>query len=674
MPQHLLLISLGPVQDFIASARRCQDLWFGSYLLSDLSRATAQDLERQVGATALIFPAALGNDKPAVANKILVCLPDGVSPATAAQQAREAMGDRLEELADEAFAGLETDRRFHERVARQQINDLMEFQWVSLPLPDPGGYAAVREQAEALLASRKNTRLWGPVPWERPYGIPKSSLDGARESVLDESLYDDLKQGRVTAEEARRRYGISRTERLCGIGLLKRLGCELALAALTEEGEPPPGRAKPAFHSSSHMAAAPLLTRLALLGKPAQEALARYQQRLRELGLDLQRLRIRTGTARQATLTDPLGQPGPVPQSISVDRTFSQRNAVGLDGSVLYEDRLSDLFEEHRTRTGKDSHLPLDRAVEEARQALRGFLRSLGVSRPPIYYALLQADGDRMGQAIQRLGQSAGMAGHRRLAQALEQFAIGCQPIVEGHAGSLIYAGGDDVLALLPLHTAASCADALRKAFVDALASAVETLPAAERPTLSVGLAIAHHLEPMSFVRELAQRAERLAKQERDSLAVIVSKRSGGDVERSARWSAGLVERLHGWCQLLGAEELPDGIAFELEELCRPFELRAPGEEVADQGGAVLFALVRRAVGRKRQQRGAELLANTVADLLLVQLGIGAVLPEPTPVPLGEALERVRQLSAELQIARVLLDGWTAAWAVARPGAAGEAQ
>ncbi|HTQ79571.1 MAG TPA: type III-B CRISPR-associated protein Cas10/Cmr2, partial [Thermoanaerobaculia bacterium] len=38
----ILLITLGPVQDFIAAARRCRDLWFGSWLLSELSKATAQ--------------------------------------------------------------------------------------------------------------------------------------------------------------------------------------------------------------------------------------------------------------------------------------------------------------------------------------------------------------------------------------------------------------------------------------------------------------------------------------------------------------------------------------------------------------------------------------------------------------------------------------------------------
>jgi CRISPR-associated protein Cmr2 len=41
MSQHLWIISIGPVQEFIASARRSRDLWFGSWLLSELSKAAA---------------------------------------------------------------------------------------------------------------------------------------------------------------------------------------------------------------------------------------------------------------------------------------------------------------------------------------------------------------------------------------------------------------------------------------------------------------------------------------------------------------------------------------------------------------------------------------------------------------------------------------------------------
>ena len=39
MTGHLLAIALGPVQEFISAARRTRDLWFGSYLLSEISKA-----------------------------------------------------------------------------------------------------------------------------------------------------------------------------------------------------------------------------------------------------------------------------------------------------------------------------------------------------------------------------------------------------------------------------------------------------------------------------------------------------------------------------------------------------------------------------------------------------------------------------------------------------------
>ena len=33
-----MIVSIGPVQDFIATARKSRDLYFGSWLLSELSR------------------------------------------------------------------------------------------------------------------------------------------------------------------------------------------------------------------------------------------------------------------------------------------------------------------------------------------------------------------------------------------------------------------------------------------------------------------------------------------------------------------------------------------------------------------------------------------------------------------------------------------------------------
>lgn len=44
MTQYVLTLSIGPVQEFIASARRSRDLWSGSWLLSEMAKAAAKSL------------------------------------------------------------------------------------------------------------------------------------------------------------------------------------------------------------------------------------------------------------------------------------------------------------------------------------------------------------------------------------------------------------------------------------------------------------------------------------------------------------------------------------------------------------------------------------------------------------------------------------------------------
>src|SRR5690606_23681928 len=108
------------------------------------------------------------------------------------------------------------------------------------------------------------------------------------------------------------------------------------------------------------------------------------------------------------------------------------------------------------------------------------------LSTPYPYVACLVADGDRMGKAIDRLGSA---AEHRAFSEALAGFASQARKVIErDHRGALIYAGGDDVLAFLPLPEALSCAEELRRGFTAVMDSACTSIAAEERPTLSVGL------------------------------------------------------------------------------------------------------------------------------------------------------------------------------------------
>jgi len=99
MTSHLLALTVGPVQQFIAAARRTRDLWFGSYLLSEISKAAAKAVADEVGIDALIFPAPashvdLDRNTPLnVANIVLSEIGD-VDPSGVARKAKEAAHSR----------------------------------------------------------------------------------------------------------------------------------------------------------------------------------------------------------------------------------------------------------------------------------------------------------------------------------------------------------------------------------------------------------------------------------------------------------------------------------------------------------------------------------------------------------------------------------------------------
>jgi len=215
--RHLFICAIGPVQDFIATARTSQDLWFGSWLLSELSKAAA--LVAFDNSHQLIFPAPERREDLeagtilSVANKI-VAIVEG-DPKMIADGIWQKVQERLENLRQETLTKIETEQIDYQ-LAKDQINDLVEFYWVSVPYKSPQDYRLVRTRAEALLAARKNTRNFQQI--EGQQGTPKSSLDGFRESVLS----DDVKT--IGEEAFYEAYHAAKGEALSGIDLLKRWG------------------------------------------------------------------------------------------------------------------------------------------------------------------------------------------------------------------------------------------------------------------------------------------------------------------------------------------------------------------------------------------------------------------------------------------------------------------
>jgi hypothetical protein len=239
------------------------------------------------------------------------------------------------------------------------------------------------------------------------------------------------------------------------------------------------------------------------------------------------------------------------------------------------------------------------------------------------YYAVLHMDGDNVGQwvsgakaapLVNSLAQQAqdyfrakwpqtadalpsadkvprplSPGYHAAFSEALANFSLYCAgPIVAEFGGQLIYAGGDDVLAMTPAATALDCAQALQLAFrglhpdsPEAAASirAKEALkrlflypadwrrhpagfltlnPAAgavgraahlkpnwplmlmgPRATVSVGVAIGHVHSPMQETIQAARDAEAMAKSisGKAAFSLRILKRSGEEVGFTARWA-----------------------------------------------------------------------------------------------------------------------------------------
>ena len=183
----LLQISVGPVQEFIAAARRTRDLWFGSFMLSEISKAAAEALKD--AKAELIFPAPNVPDKDLepdsdlnVANVILArASGDDQAMNALAERAREAAVARFKEFATKVY-----EKAKHWIVKERwdkQVEDVIEFYaaWAEIGTGE-GAYKAARQKVARLLAARKNLRDF--LPHEGEFGIQKSSLDGLRESVF----------------------------------------------------------------------------------------------------------------------------------------------------------------------------------------------------------------------------------------------------------------------------------------------------------------------------------------------------------------------------------------------------------------------------------------------------------------------------------------------------------
>ena len=240
----------------------------------------------------------------------------------------------------------------------------------------------------------------------------------------------------------------------------------------------------------------------------------------------------------------------------------------------------------------------------------------------PRYFAVLAMDGDSMGAWLRgdRPGLPVEEASHRSFSQDLSKFSLtAVAPTVLKHHGTLIYAGGDDTLALLPADRALACAQGLRDEFRRVMHLDVDA---------SVGVAIAHFKLPLQDVVRAAQQAEKRAKHQlgRSAVAVTLFKRSGETIEWGAKWDDGGLELCRTISDALEADQLSGKFTYRLAELLQAYlnqasqlmreeESFTPVKDFDEQLGEIVHREFTVAASRQ------SLVAGDARDRLLAVLG-----------------------------------------------------
>ncbi len=562
---HLFAFHVGPVQDFIITARRTQDWWMGSWLLSHLSY-TAMKAAMDKGAD-LVLPKELPppTETADTTNHFLARFLDTqLDPSGVAQAVETAVQSEwicIEQKVKAEFFSTSVNQSLWTR----QVGTFLEIYWVVVP--DAEDSATARRCAQTALDARKRLRNF--VPAREPH--LKCTLCGGRQELSGETRIEDAREwwktevgkhlGRPHHKKLRIRE--NGNERLCAVCAVKRsaVAAEAVPLQVTDSH----------FPSTSSMAAAMFVTRL-LETDRGQRELEAHLQLLKQkppMGLGIPQ-KVDVGCIPQLAKT-----------TLASMRQGVRDDLLKFDGDLLYtetftEKRLAEEFPDsvNELKEQVAQTLAIDygaSTVEDARKAfggdfeaevaketvkriarstanLRALFRAVRsddpiqhIPQPSKYFAALMMDGDHMGRYYGEMETPQA----REMSGQMSQFArTQAREAVEKHFGRLVYAGADDVLALLPLETTLSCAREVRTRFngsVDTALIGVNLPEGVKRPTPSIGIAIAHHTAPLDGVLVAMQRAEKAAKNTygRDALCVHVLKRSGEEVRVGTHWNYG---------------------------------------------------------------------------------------------------------------------------------------
>ena len=511
--------TLGPVQGFVAQARRTRDFWAGSFLLSWLSAVAMKAVIKQQGE--IIFP-KVSNDyldwlenkgkkaapqQGCVPNRFkggLAKVPQNFNPELVTESIQQAWAVLAEQIWQQDLTHCPSETR---DIWDRQVNNFWEISW------------ALSDNATEsnLLDRRKNWRNYLPPEeagvkcmmmdgWQELSGIATPNAKG-----LDLFWQEVIKHGGTAIKTDLRPH-----EYLCAIAFIKRRfsHCFADLKTDMPNGWTLHGWAvKSSIPSVAYMAAAPWLAQV--LTHAPEDKLKAFHDEAKKLTQSYGEYQTRLDC---------------------IDSALNKRDdgklfwdTKSLDGNVFFEAALEN-----------KNIYPDQKQAKQVLKALKTLRQSIDNIEPVSpFYAVLMMDGDSLGKHMSdTTTYEDGTTKQENISTGLEKFTTGVQAVVENHSGFLIYAGGDDVLALLPLEQALNCANELRTHYLNCFSAYPDI-----NTTLSGAIEYAHIKMPLGKVLGDAHHLlDDIAKNEtgRDSIAVRVWKPGGQHLQWAMPWEKAL--------------------------------------------------------------------------------------------------------------------------------------
>lgn len=491
MSNYLFLFTIGPVQGFIAQARKTQDLYAGSRILSALVLAGIDAFEQAFPGSEIKFPTFDRNvENLSLPNRFIGKLKtdDKEGLEKKADSIRNAVKKTWKEIAMRALkkSGVIAPEGFED-----QIKAHLDIHWIFKEIDN--SFAEAYMELERLGGAVKNVRPFAQYEYAgMGEAGRKCSIDG-----VNNALFYRRNEGKTPAflEHAVPVSGfmLNPGEGLSSVSLVKR------------------------FYEN-----------VSSFPSTAEVALMHDESKLDEQQKDTLQLfkKLFSNNNEEIALTCLGIFNKKLADQIEINE-FDKWNTQ-FDYQMLFEENL------------------ISKNIENSKQLglLRKLQNRLKAGLKTKYYALILFDGDKMGKWLS--GKNTTSIGtlesfHKTLSGALSQFGDTLQTYLDDTQGygRTVYAGGDDFLGFVNVHHLFEVMQRLREEFNEKVNKAITDFKQSDKQlTFSAGIVIAHYKTPFSEILKNARNIEKKAKKEggRNAFGITVIKHSGEVQEAIYKW------------------------------------------------------------------------------------------------------------------------------------------